>query len=57
MPMLDAAVCLSKFFKDVFVLIGRDALAVVTHRDRHIRRFALNSYADRWTANISIALN
>ena len=47
MRMLDAAVCLSKFFKDVFVLISRDALAVVSDRDPHIRRVALNIYADR----------
>ena len=44
--MFAAAVCLSEFFEDVFVLIRRDALAVVAHRDRHIRHVALNIYPD-----------
>ena len=32
MPMLAATVCLSKFFKDVFVLVARYPLAVVADR-------------------------
>ena len=31
MPMFTATVCLSKFFKDVFMLVARYAFAVVTH--------------------------
>ncbi len=45
-PLFAAAVCLSNFSKIVFVLIRRDALAVVTHRDRHIRHVALNLHPD-----------
>jgi hypothetical protein len=31
MPMFAATVCLSKFFKDVFMLVARYPFAVVTH--------------------------
>ena len=31
MPMFAATVCLSKFFKDVFMLLARYPFAVVTH--------------------------
>jgi hypothetical protein len=45
-PMLAAAVCLSKFFEDVFVLVGRYSLAVVTDRDGRVGGVALNVYPD-----------
>src|SRR5437870_5446214 len=44
MPMLAATVCLSKFFKDVFVLVARYPLTVVADRNGDIRPRALNVY-------------
>jgi hypothetical protein len=46
MPMLAATVSLSKFFKDVFVLIARYPLAVVADRNGDISPRALNIYPD-----------
>ena len=46
MPMLAAAICLSKFFKDVFVLIARYPLAVVADRNGDVSPRALNIYPD-----------
>src|SRR6266446_1287908 len=46
MSMFYPAFRLSKLFKDVFVLILRDTLAVITHRDRHIRCVALDFYTN-----------
>ena len=43
--MLAATVCLSKFFKDMFVLVARYSFAVVTHRNGRIGRVALNTHA------------
>jgi len=45
-PMLAATVCLSKFFKDVFVLVTRYPLAVVADRNGDINPLALNVYLD-----------
>ena len=44
MPMLAATICLSKFFKDVFVLVARYSLAVVADRNGDISPRALNIY-------------
>ena len=46
MPMLAATICLSKFFKDVFVLVARYPLAVVADRNGDISLRALNIYPD-----------
>src|SRR5213595_2097272 len=46
MPMLAATVCLSKFFKNVFVLVARYSLAVVADRNGDISLCALNTYPD-----------
>src|ERR1700730_6739196 len=46
MSMLAAALCLSKFFKDMFVLIRGNTRAVVRHRDSRLFRIALHSYPD-----------
>jgi len=48
MPMLAAAVCLSKFFKDVFVLIARYPFAIVTDRNGRVSRRALKAYPNRF---------
>src|ERR1700694_221069 len=46
MSMLRATIRLSEFFEDVFMLIRRDALTVVTHGDCYVRGVALNDYAN-----------
>src|SRR5205085_9736332 len=46
MPMSAATVCLSKFFKDVFVLVARYSLAVVADKNGDISPLALNTYPD-----------
>jgi len=46
MPMSAATVCLSKFFKDVFVLVARYPLAVVADGSGDISSRALNIYPD-----------
>src|SRR5436190_22828068 len=46
MPMLATTFCLSKFFKDVFVLIASYPLAVVADRNVDISSRALNIYPD-----------
>src|SRR5947208_12564583 len=45
-PTLAATICLSKFIKDVFVLIARYPLAVVAVRNGIINHRALNIYPD-----------
>jgi hypothetical protein len=47
MPMFAATICLSKFFKDVFMLVARYPFAVVTHRDGRSGRVGLNPHPDR----------
>ena len=47
MPMLPATVRLSKFFKDVFVLIARYPLAIVTDRNGDTVSRALQVYPNR----------
>ena len=47
MPMFAATVCLSKFFKDVFMLVARYPFAIVRDRDCCSGRVALNTQADR----------
>jgi hypothetical protein len=44
MPMLAATVCLSKFLKDVFMLVARYPLAVVADRNGDVSPRALNIY-------------
>jgi hypothetical protein len=46
MPMLAATICLSKFFKDVLVLVARYSLAVVADRNGDISPRPLNIYPD-----------
>ena len=46
MAMFAAAVGLSKFLKDVLLLIRRNPLAVVAHRDGDISPIAPNIYPD-----------
>src|SRR5437762_5982546 len=46
MPMLAATVCLSKFLKDVFMLVARYPLAVVADRNGDVNPLALNVYLD-----------
>ena len=46
MPMFAAAVCLSKFFKDVFVLLARYPFSVVANGNGDVSPLSLKIYTD-----------
>ena len=46
MLMFMAAICLTKFFEDMLVLVLRNSFAIVTDGDNCSRNIALNVYAD-----------